>query len=98
MRADSRKIERLLNVHPVFDGIRENPGLTHRLVMLAHHAKADCRLAVPCRQAWHDGVRGARLGREAVWVTWLEGEAQSAVLHEYARAFGEDAAAEGLVD
>ena len=84
MRADSGKIERLLNVHAVFHGVAQNPGLAHRLIVLAHHAKADRGLAVPRRQARHDGVRGASVRRKAVGMAGLEGEAQSPVLQKHA--------------
>src|SRR5271165_509543 len=54
--------------------------------------------AVSCRHSGHDGVRRARVRRDALRMTAFEPEAQPPILHEDPRAFRYYAAAEVLID
>ena len=93
---EARTLDRLLDVHPVVEEVREHLDVEHRLAVAAHRREAQHRAVVARREGRHQCVEGSLAGREERRMTGLEAEVPAAVLQHDARARRHDARAEAV--
>src|SRR5271169_3298536 len=75
---EPRRLERLLDVHPVIDIIRRKLRMRQRLIGSSHDSESDVQIAA-LHERRNDGVEGPLASREHVGAGGIERESGAAV-------------------